>query len=174
MRKIVKQFDETSKNIISLFPHGFKPVMQLFSLIGQPPITVGIIACIVGFGLAKEDGFYWMSGLIGFLTIAIASLLKYILHRARPVNDYVRKMLIQTYSFPSGHAAGSLVSFGLLAIIVTDKLPNYGMYAWLLVFITCFFIGLSRVYLGAHYASDVIGGWILGGIGLLCILLMSV
>ena len=59
-------------------------------------------------------------------------------------------------SFPSGHAMGSIVFYGLLALWTEKRWLR-----WLLVALI-FFIGLSRNYLGVHYPHDVIAGWILG------------
>ena len=145
--------------------------MEFFTLIGQPPFTVGIAAAVLGYGTALGKEHYVISGWIAIATIVVASLLKLVLRRVRPRNDYVRHMLFKTYSFPSGHAAGSLVSYGLAAFIIATKWPELALTAWVVAVICSFAIGLSRVYLGAHYASDVVAGWIVGGIGLVLIVL---
>lgn len=144
--------------------------MAFFTLIGQPPFTVGISAVALGYGLALDKPFYLTAGLIAIITITLSSLLKITLHRARPVNDYVKSMMFKTYSFPSGHAAGALVSYGLAALVVASKWPEYAVLAWTVAFISTILVSLSRIYLGAHYTSDIIGGWIVGGIGLAAIL----
>ena len=82
-------------------------------------------------------------------------------------------MLFQTFSFPSGHAAGAVVSYGLAAAVIGGKWPEYALAAWVIAFIIWVLVGLSRIYLGAHYASDVIGGWIVGFAGLLLILTLG-
>ena len=144
--------------------------MAFFTLIGQPPFTVGISAVALGYGLALDKPFYLTAGFIAIITITLSSLLKITLHRARPVNDYVKSMLFKTYSFPSGHAAGALVSYGLAALVVASKWPEYAVLAWTIAFVSTVLVSLSRIYLGAHYTSDIIGGWIVGGIGLAAIL----
>lgn len=146
--------------------------MEFFTLIGQPPFTVGIAAAVLGYGAALEKSHYIIAGSIAILTLIIASLLKISLHRARPINDYVRNMLFQTFSFPSGHAAGAIVSYGLAAVVIANKWPETAIVAWSVAIIISFLIGLSRVYLGAHYASDVLGGWLVGGTGLLVVILL--
>jgi undecaprenyl-diphosphatase len=60
----------------------------------------------------------------------------------------------------------------MAALIVATKWPQFTTVAWTVAVISCFLIALSRVYLGAHYASDVVGGWIVGGIGLVAIILL--
>lgn len=147
--------------------------MELFTLLGQPPFTVGIAATVLGYGWALEKPFYIAAGIIAFSAIAASSLLKVFLRRARPVNEYVEKMLFKTYSFPSGHAAGAIVSFGLAALIISFRWPEFALIAWGVAIVSIVMVSLSRIYLGAHYASDVIGGLVVGGLGLIAILLIE-
>ncbi len=81
--------------------------------------------------------------------------LKAAFQRVRP--EYAH---ISGYSFPSGHALGSLVTYGMLAYLLTVFLPRglalvFAAFLLLLVL----FIGFSRLYLGVHYFSDVIAGY---------------
>jgi undecaprenyl-diphosphatase len=147
-----------------------RPILLFFTLLGEPPFTVGVAAIVFGYGFALDKPLYETAGIIAFVTIAIGSLLKLILRRRRPINDYSKKMFIKTFSFPSGHAAGSLVSFVMLAIVIGTKWPELVTVAIVAALVTSFMIGVSRVYLGAHYTSDVIGGWIIGAIGLTLII----
>jgi undecaprenyl-diphosphatase len=68
-------------------------------------------------------------------------------------------------SFPSGHSMGSLVGYGLLAyvLVVTLKRPWARVAVVVVLGLLVLAIGLSRLYLGAHYLSDVIGGYAVGG-----------
>ncbi len=140
--------------------------MQFFTLLGQPPFTVGIAAVVLGYGTALNKPLYEIAGIIALVTITLSSVLKLLLRRARPSSDYARDMLFKTFSFPSGHAAGSLVSFAMAALVIGNKWPDWIAVAWTITLVACLLIGISRVYLRAHYASDVIGGWIVGGLGL--------
>ena len=173
MRDKIHAFDRIIGRRVDSLPEGLKPLMMFFTLLGQPPITVGISATVLGYGLALDKPFYITAGLIAIATITLSSLLKIPLHRARPVNDYVKSMLFKTYSFPSGHAAGAMVSYGLAALVLANKWPELAIPLWIMALVLAFFIGLSRVYLGAHYASDVVGGWIVGVLGLIAIFLIE-
>lgn len=109
----------------------------------------------------------WRDGLAGALTIALASignsLLKAAFQRARP--DALDALVVERgYSFPSGHSALGMVAYGVLAVILwRSTLPR----AWRigLVVTSClliFSVGLSRVWLGVHYPTDVLAGWAAG------------
>lgn len=166
-------FDRIVGRNVDRLPRWLKPIMELFTLIGQPPLIVGIAAATWGYGWALNKPFYMLAGMIAILTQSASVALKVLLHRARPVNEYVAKMFFKTYSFPSGHAAGSLVSFGLAALVISYRWPDFAVTAWIVALVSVLVISLSRIYLGAHYASDIIGGWIVGGLGLIVILLIQ-
>jgi len=170
MRDKVHAFDRIVGHQVDRLPRWLRLVMELFTLVGQPPFTVGIAAAVWGYGWALGKPFYMMAGMIAIVTIAASGLIKIILHRSRTVNAYVEKMFFKTYSFPSGHAAGALVSYGLAALVITNKWPELALAAWVVAAVLTFFVSLSRIYLGAHYTSDIIGGWIVGGLGLVLIL----
>ncbi len=89
-------------------------------------------------------------------------LLKHLFERARP--DMFKVISAAGYSFPSGHAMVSLCFYGMVAYLVGRHIPRlgpqlllYGLTASLVIV-----IGLSRIYLGVHYPSDVLGGYVAG------------
>jgi len=87
---------------------------------------------------------------------------KLVLHRARP--EYLRLAAATGYSFPSGHALEATCLYGALALalwpLVRRPWQRVGLVA--LATLMPLSIGLSRVYLGVHYPSDVLGGWVGG------------
>lgn len=172
MRNCIHRFDRVIASWVLRLPSWLQLVMEFFTLIGQPPFTVGVAAAVLGYGVALNKDHYWAASWIAIATLIFTSLLKLILRRVRPRNEYVRHMLFHTYSFPSGHASGALVSYGLAAFIIANKWPELAAVAWVTALAVSFIVGISRIYLGAHYPSDVVGGWIIGGIGLLLIVLV--
>lgn len=173
MRQAIRNFDRTIGAWVIRLGPPWQLTMEFFTLLGQPPFTVGVAAAVLGYGAALNKPQYVAAGAIAIATLVLTSLLKISLRRARPINDYVRSMLFKTFSFPSGHAAGALVSYGLAAFMIAIKWPEFAIAAWIIALVLAFMIGISRIYLGAHYASDVIGGWIVGAAGLVLILLIE-
>jgi undecaprenyl-diphosphatase len=70
-----------------------------------------------------------------------------------------------TMSFPSGHSMGSLIGYGMLAYLLLPILPRWWARAAIIsgFAVLVLAIGFSRIYLGAHYFSDVLGGFAVGG-----------
>ncbi|MBI3942774.1 MAG: phosphatase PAP2 family protein [Chloroflexi bacterium] len=94
------------------------------------------------------------------------TLLKLFFQRARP--DITGRLIAeQGYSFPSGHAMSSLCFYGIIVFLLAYGKP--GTLRWAGPLIGGFLIlmiGLSRVYLGVHYPSDVLGGYLAGAVWL--------
>ena len=104
----------------------------------------------------------------------LTKLLKYYYGRERPSIDEAIDAI--GYSFPSGHSMGSLIFYGFLSyFLFRSKFKR--KIKWVALFFCCvlfILIGISRIYLGAHYPSDVIAGYLAGSIWLiLCILALE-
>jgi undecaprenyl-diphosphatase len=91
------------------------------------------------------------------------SLLKLAFHRARPDVAWAAAVL-RSYSFPSGHAMVSTAAYGAIALVVSRLEPGLRWPAWIGVSLLVLLIGLSRVYLGVHWPSDVIAGFAAGAL----------
>lgn len=90
----------------------------------------------------------------------INRLIKYIIKRPRPPQ---RLHLVKetNYSFPSGHSMSAMIGYGLLVLEVQKSSLKYKKVIEIFLMMMIFLIGLSRIYLGVHYFSDVIGGFLL-------------
>lgn len=92
------------------------------------------------------------------------AVLKSVVHRDRPA--YGTGVLVgHSYSFPSGHAMGSLIGYGMLAFVLArhwhPRAPWRRVAAGAAALLVLA-VGVSRLYLGVHYPSDVLGGWAAG------------
>ena len=118
-------------------------------------------------------GMYWLwlssrEALIGASALAASILLldalgaqiKHLVARPRPCVSMSDLHQLQacgkTFSFPSNHAINTATAAAFLQVLY----PRSGWISWPLVG----FVGLARVYIGAHYVTDVLGGWMIGGL----------
>jgi undecaprenyl-diphosphatase len=95
--------------------------------------------------------------------VVLGSLLKHIFRRDRP--DIIEHgSYVMTYSFPSGHAMLSASVWLTLAVMLSrlERSPYLKAYFILLGLFITFVVGISRVWLGVHWPSDVLAGWALG------------
>ncbi len=91
--------------------------------------------------------------------VVLDTTLKLVFHRPRPVPFFGPEP--HSYSFPSGHALASLCFYGVLAGLLTARLrqPVLRVLLWLAAALVVAVIGLSRIYLGVHYPTDVVAGY---------------
>ena len=129
---------------------------------------------LVPLGLAAAAVFLirgWRRGAVLVLvTLAGAAVLdvglKELFARARPQSffDYYRTP--ESFSFPSGHALFAVCFFGGLAVLLSHRLRGRPaqIAVWAIALVLIILIGASRVYLGVHYPTDVMGGFAVGTI----------
>ena len=144
----------------------FASLMNLISWPGFSPqsmiITGLIVLLIYGFGLHWEA---LMALIAAVLSTAINVLLKDLVQRARPTTGLIHVVAtLNSYSFPSGHVMFYLGFFGFIWFLTFSLLKPSIKRSLVLVFfgILIVLIGVSRVYLGQHWASDVLGAYLLG------------
>ena len=115
---------------------------------------------LIGLIWKRKESIYLVTTL-GISTI-INLVLKNIIRRDRPSHEWLVEE--SGFSNPSGHAMGSMAFYGSIIVIVKnskiDKKYKYIIYG--IIGLLIFMIGISRVYLGVHYPSDIISGWIIG------------
>jgi membrane-associated phospholipid phosphatase len=133
--------------------------------IGSPPAmsVIALAGVVISFTRGHRLLAYsWAAAAAG--GAVLDQVLKASVHRARP--EYAAAFLHGTsYSFPSGHAMGSLIGYGFLAYALTLTVRWAGEHRRLIfaaAVLMALLVGISRVYLDVHYPSDVLGGWAAG------------
>jgi undecaprenyl-diphosphatase len=159
-------FDQTIINFVNAFESPFTTeVMKGFSTIGSAAmmITIVVIAWIL---CLKYKKYLWDTVTITLVLTGVwlmNFLLKFLFHRSRPLG--LRLVDATGYSFPSGHAMISLAFYGIISYLlwnnVKSKQAKYLSVTLLSLMVLV--IGLSRIYLGVHYPSDVAAGFAAGG-----------
>ena len=138
------------------------------TLLGSPVFITGW-ALIVTLRLLTRKEYLtaggWAAALVG--GGLLDGVLKRVFHRPRPAWD-LPILTAPGWSFPSGHAMGSLVAYGMLVYLMVRTMEHARRRLALAgcALVLVLLIGLSRMYLGVHYFSDVIGGYAAGAVWL--------
>ena len=124
-------------------------------------VVLGVVA--VGLALTSRrtlGAFLFVEAGVG---LSVAHLLKPLFARARPM---IEPHLTEAagLSFPSGHASNSTIVFLSIALLIVSSAPYSGFrrFAIAIASLLAAGIGISRIYLGVHWPSDVMAGWMLG------------
>ncbi|MBA9026172.1 phosphatase PAP2 family protein [Peribacillus huizhouensis] len=160
--KRIVQFDQ---KVIS-FVQGFETslvtsIMKFFTFIGSMPVVLVIvlIALIILDKVLKHRTELVLFVVVIIGTPVLNQLLKFVFQRSRP--DIHRLIEVGGYSFPSGHAMNAFAVYGIISFLLWRHIPTFLGRTTLIIIsgIFIFMIGISRIYLGVHYPSDIIGGY---------------
>ncbi len=152
----------------------FEAAMRLISWPGFSPqsfiLSVLIVLLIYSFGLHWESVAAFVAALLPPL---VNVLVKDLIRRPRPTMNLVHVFrILDSYSFPSGHVMFYVGFYGFIWFLVFTLLKRSVRRTILLVFFGSWvvLIGISRIYLGQHWASDVLGAYLLGSLTLVAII----
>ena len=141
-------------------PEAARDLTSLGSIIVLVIITLAVVGYLF---LAGRSAVAWLTLIAVFGGIVLSDLLKFAFERARPdvVNPLAR---VFTTSFPSGHATLSAITYLTIGAILARSQPlsTISVYFLSLAAFLTMLIGVSRIYLGVHYPTDVLAGWCIG------------
>ena len=142
-------------------------LFQALTRLGWLPAAVALVALTAVLLLLWRQGAEAALLLLAALPMALAPLLKLPVGRPRPDYGEIESLTL-SLSFPSGHASFAALFGGFLIYLVWQHCRNaglrYGLTGGLLLLIGL--VGFSRLYLGVHWPSDVVGGYLYGGVAL--------
>jgi undecaprenyl-diphosphatase len=144
---------------------------------------LGSSAVLVALALAVGAWFWWRRGRPGATALLLAAYggsdllgqaVRALTARTRPppvlaVGHFVG------HAFPSGHATEATAVYGMLAVVVASGTRRWRgkVAAWAAAVLTATLVGISRLYLGAHWLTDVLAGWALGSAWLLLVVAVA-
>lgn len=156
--------DNTVYGYISKFISGnLTSIMKFISNLGSIYFLSALaVIFITVFFIRRKHRFYGIMIIINLISVLLLNIIfKNIIQRPRP--DINQLISVAGYSFPSGHSMISIVFYGYIVYLcsVCIKKP-YKQILSVFLILLILAIGISRIYLGVHYASDVIGGFLSG------------
>ena len=162
--EILLAFREAGQTDNPIGPLWFEEAMRDITGLGSTIVLVMVTAVTIFYLLLIGR---WRTALLVLVTVGggqiLSSLLKLGIDRPRP--DLVSHLVdVQTLSFPSGHAMMSAVTYLTLGSMLAGIVPGRATRIYVLgvaVLITLM-VGVSRIYLGVHWPSDVLAGWCAG------------
>lgn len=163
LEKEVFSIDVWLTNYIYSFRNPFvTAIMMYFTFLGSPLFlfSLSIIGALFVFTKRKKDAVIY--SVILYSVVILNLILKFTFQRPRP--HHLPLIYEDSFSFPSGHAMNSFVFYTALSYFILRETKNVTTTIFVstisLIIILC--IGLSRIYLGVHYPSDVIAGYTAG------------
>lgn len=151
--------------LISLLSLQTTLIMKFISHLGSATILIMLVIAL--FIILKDKKISLAISLNLIIVYLLNVLIKNIIERPRP--EVLRLAYETGYSFPSGHAMVSTGFYGFLIYISYKRIKNKAVRNIVIALLSLLIllIGTSRIYLGVHYATDILGGFIIGTIYLL-------
>lgn len=145
--------------------HAATVIATFLARMGSPPVIVGMafLAALLGLAWKKVRGAAWTLPIAVIGAGVIIQGVKLLVHRPRP--SFFTPLLHEAgYSFPSGHLLIAMVVYGLLGYFALHLFKNEAarLAVRIVTVLIVVSIGVSRVYVGVHYPTDVLAGWTAG------------
>jgi undecaprenyl-diphosphatase len=161
---VVRQLRRADDPSVPIGPPWLVNAGKDITALGSVSVLLLLFAAVVGYLLLQRAyGAVWLVAVATLGGMLLSSVLKLSFSRQRP--DVVPHLVeIYTFSFPSGHSMLSAVVYLTLGALLARIVPRRTgkIYFLTVALVLTFLIGLSRIYLGVHYPTDVLAGWSAG------------
>jgi membrane-associated phospholipid phosphatase len=164
------------RQIYELLYAGHRPTLAVFAraatFLGEPTVLIGAgLLCALWLWRTGRARLAIVLLIVVLVGRALSEAQKYEIARVRPdIEPHL--VMVRTSSFPSGHAASSMIFYLTLALALTAD-TRWHRIATAGAILLSLLIGASRVMLGVHWPSDVIGGWAFGMLWVLLTLMLA-
>jgi membrane-associated phospholipid phosphatase len=149
-------------------------LMTSLTRLGNPGVVIGVvIGALFWLWRSRLYSAATLFAIACFGAVVLNQGLKLLFAKSRP-QLWSSSVIETTFSFPSGHALGSLVVYGFLAYLLALQFPKIAGWSYAIAVTLIGTIGISRLYLGVHWPTDVIAGYGVGFLWLMtCIALLQ-
>lgn len=163
MHHHVAKLDRRLTQAVTAIPEQFRQFFLIITWLAEVWVIIGLALSMMLAGVLLHTLSFTILAAGGLVVFYSAMLIKRAVRRGRPDTLFVRDSQLKSYSFPSGHAVCAAYFYGLLATAAATNIAS----PWNAVVVTVLgvavlLVGISRIYLGAHFPSDVIVGWLYG------------
>lgn len=169
--KVTEPLDEAVESfVLGIRNDKLTSIMRLFTNISSSYSLIVITILITLIAIIKNKRLPYNT-IINLISVFLLSqLFKFIFRRPRPTGEFLTNA--SGFSYPSGHTMVSFAFFTFIAYSMCDRINNKLLKILIKISMTILIIiiGISRIYLGVHYATDIIGGYLMGMVYLMIFL----
>jgi undecaprenyl-diphosphatase len=163
-RRIILALRKSAEQPVPIGPPWLQEAARDVTSLGSVAVLLIMTFAVAGYLLLdRKPGVAWLMLIAVLGGLALNNLLKFVFARPRPevVSPAPR---VFTTSFPSGHATLSAITYLTIAALLARAYPSsvLDFYFMSLAALLTVLIGLSRIYLGVHFPTDILGGWCIG------------
>jgi len=143
-------------------------LMKSVTWLGSTVVLIPVVLIVGGYFVLRRRDWKPLGKLGAALlgAVLLYDIVKPLVGRARPPARFDLGYTFSGYAFPSGHATESLAVWGMLALLTAGMMRGHRYVPFVVATLVVALVGASRIYLGAHWLSDVLGGFALGGLWL--------
>lgn len=162
--RVIRALQQSAKQPVPIGPPWLQEAARDVTSLGSIIVLLTMTFAVTGYlFLTHKPAVAWFMLIAVLGGLGLNHVLKFMFARRRP--DFVaHSVRVFTTSFPSGHATLSAITYLTIAALLARAYPSslVHVYFMSLAAILTVLIGLSRIYLGVHFPTDVLGGWCIG------------